>query len=249
MNQSYAQEELTPIFSPFASEGGDVIIEAGDVLEWGDIGEDIFGQEVGGVSKKKSQSKNVAKPVSRAISMPFIAVQNGFIETSPLGGAGQKLQTSQLRWSVDKMRLETPHAPILTTAAANAAGVANLTIDSADLDGLNQAYFPWVLLQITNPPLQSSPSSLITVNVTDLSSERVGAISHIVNIRVRFADLNKPMIIAIVPWILVQSIAHPVMGFIDASHPLSIEVAGLTPSMGQVTMVEPGSRHKTTINF
>lgn len=182
---------------------------------------------------------------------PFISVENGVIQSSPLGD-DQFFSAEYLKHLLYISESRLVHAPSIDTAP-EVAGVATVTLDIAaiNLNGNNggrvitNAPFPFAIIQISTPQLNALPAGVISVNMT-VPYENHGTVA-LGQLDISQANVTNRVNITIIPWIVTQSKPRPTMGMVRAGGALSAVVSGLATG-SQVSLIIPGTTHKAVFD-
>lgn len=178
---------------------------------------------------------------------PFITVENGIIQSSPLGD-DQFFDADYLKNLIYISESRLVHAPSIDTAV-EVGGVATASLDLAAINAnpnnggraITGAPFPFAIIQISTPQLNALPAGVISVNMT-VPFERHGTVA-LGQLDISQANVTNRVNITLIPWIVTQSKPRPTMGMIRSGQALSAVVSGLAAG-SQVSLIVPGTTHK-----
>lgn len=189
-------------------------------------------------------AKHPGRKFARDARYFFFNIGGAKIVQSPIGQS-DSFVLAMMKTMLDRQNSDTPFQVDSTSAFANGAGVATVTM-GPNCTAPAFRYFPAVFVRIGMNMLSGAPATNITVSgslplingfTTDFSTT-----PFILNVEKGF-DVS----MLIVPWYLVQNVAQPALGVYNSTNPFTITVTGLAPTTSVLTVIIPGTVHKWVV--
>jgi hypothetical protein len=219
-------------------ETGDLVHYTGDAarFEEGDIMESGAPVPV---------SRVVVNPsaVIKTQQIPFIAIQNGAIESSPLGG-GASFDYEELETNIGRTLSVTPSAPYISSVQSVGPAPQNLTLTFAgsppENAPLTAQLYPFVVVQFSASVLNNVPQLIAKLKFTYSSEFFIGVVLD--NLQIAIRNVTKRVTVTFVPTKIVQARPRPLLGMLATGKDFVLTFEGLPATMF-VTAIIPGSTH------
>lgn len=225
---------------------GDIFVPQGDFAQYaaGDAYEAGEAVSLRPPAPNTTLPPNVMTEVKNQ-DVPFIAVENAHIQTSPLGGQAF-LKYAELEYNILETMAKTPAEPVVKSTP-EAAGAAVTTIAIADVivplgnTTLTALLYPFFMVQFSAPQLNQLPAGVISMNITMASEFRASVPLN--NLQIAVSMVTSRIAATIVPSFIIQAKPRTLLGRIDAT-PKSLVVSSTGLATGTIqTVIVPGSTH------
>jgi hypothetical protein len=204
--------------------------------------------------RKAKRAKATKKNSWAARRWPFIHVDNGRVQISPLSETANGMSPFQLAQVLEMALSRSPSNPIYkstTVSGPTTVMTASITDVQASNPVQTNFCFPYFILEMAASVLNAQPAGLASLSAVGVPTEFNGSVVLTAqsNLVLSIGDVNKRLAVAMFPWATISTGPQPLMGLIgptasSASQSLTITISGL-PTGTIINLILPGNTHPT----